>query len=64
MRLNAIGEPDPGELPADVVSGAVYQIDEDTVLCEVDWIDQPSPGEIVALLEAAADAISRVTPLG
>lgn len=54
------GLPEPGEEPADVASGAVYSIDEETVLCELAWIDEPDPGEIVRLLEAAADEIERV----
>lgn len=58
------GHPLPEDGPADVISGTVYVIDGsdpegDVVLCEVDWIDTPSPGEVVQLLEAAADAYER-----
>ena len=49
------------ELPADVVSGTVYQADADTLLCEIDWIDAVPAGEIAHLLEAAADAIDTQT---
>lgn len=56
------GQPIEEEGPADTLSGQVYVIDGsdpegDFVLCEVDWIDKPKPGEIVQLYEAAADAI-------
>ncbi len=50
------GEPEAGESPCDVVSGTVYT-SLGFILCEIDWIDQPQPGEVVALLEAACDAI-------
>jgi len=53
--------PCPNEEPADTVSGTVYVIDGDdfgeTVLCEVDWIDEVPVGQMAQLLEAAADAI-------
>lgn len=48
--------PEPGEEPADVLSGGVYS-SGDYLLCEIDWIDRPSPGEVTQLLEAAADAV-------
>lgn len=50
------GDPLASEQPADVVSGTVYA-SENYCLCEIDWIDQPRPGEITQLMEAAADAI-------
>lgn len=52
------GLPELGEEPADVVSGVVYS-DGDDVLCEIDWIDEPDPGQVTQLLEAAADALER-----
>ena len=53
---------DPEELPADVTSGVVYATDIDTVLCEVAWFDPtPAPAEITRLMEAAADAIDRIS---
>lgn len=51
------GTPEPGEQPADVTSGTVYVADPFTVLCEIEWFDEVSPGEVTHLLEAAADAI-------
>jgi hypothetical protein len=42
------------EMPADTLSGVVYQVDPGTVLCEVDWIDEVEPGKMTTLLEAAA----------
>lgn len=55
------GLPIPEEGPADVISGTVYVVDGadpegDVLLCEIDWIDTPSPGEVAQVLEAAADA--------
>jgi len=50
------GMPEPSEGPADVVSGVVYSTG-DSLLCEVDWIDQPEPGQITHLMDAAADAV-------
>lgn len=52
------GEPLIEEEPADTISGVVYASD-DAVLCEIEWIDRPSSGEITQLLEAAADALER-----
>lgn len=52
------GLPEPDEEPVDVLSETVFSFD-DTVLCEFAWLDQPNPGEITQLLEAAADAIDR-----
>lgn len=54
------GNPEPSEAPADVISGVVYAIDEGTVLCEIEWIENVAPGEHVKWLEAAADAIETV----
>lgn len=56
VALNDAGEPDEEERPFDVVSGAVY-VSDGFCLCEIDWIDRPSPGEITGLLEAACDAV-------
>ena len=57
VALDDDGNPDHHETPVDVITGSAYQIDVDTMLCEVDWLDQPRPGEIAALFEAAAAAI-------
>lgn len=51
------GVPEAGEEPADLLSGTTYSADEMTVLCEIAWIDEVPPGQVVGLLEAAADAI-------
>lgn len=51
------GAPDPDDEPADVATGIVYQADPESVLCEIDWVDEPKAGEITALMEAAAEAI-------
>ena len=53
------GMPEPGEDPADVLTGTVYS-SEDYVLAEISWIDEVAPGEIVNWLEAAADAIDEM----
>lgn len=61
-RIVAVDEhdaPEDSDLPADIVSGTVYRADPETLLCEIDWIDQPDPGAVTQLLEAAADAIER-----
>lgn len=50
------GLPLPEEDPADVLTGTVYSSD-DFVLCEIEWIDEIAPGEVVKWMEAAADAI-------
>lgn len=65
VECDDAGLPMPVDEPADVTSGTVYVSDGSgvgfgygqQVLCEVDWIDQPSPGEITGLMEAASDAI-------
>ncbi len=49
------------EQPADILSGVVYVADGgdpegDALLCEIAWIDEPSPGEVTQMMEAAADA--------
>lgn len=61
VYCDADGAPLPEEEPADVLSGAVYVVDGgdpegDVVLCEIAWFDRPKEGEVVQLLEAAADA--------
>ncbi len=61
-RIVAVNEndaPEDSDLPADIVSGTVFQADPETLLCEIDWIDAPDPGGVTQLLEAAADAIER-----
>lgn len=52
------GQPLPEEEPADILSGVVYS-SGDHVLCEIDWIDQVTPGEVTQLLDAACDALER-----
>ena len=52
------GKPEAAELPADLLSVVVYT-SEDSALCEIEWIDEIMPGEIVKWLEAAADEIER-----
>ena len=60
VAVDEAGDPEPGEEPADVLSGGVYS-SGDYLLCEIDWIDRPSPGEVTQLLEAAADAVDAAT---
>ena len=50
------GAPEDGEVPADIVAGVVYQANPETLLCEIEWIDEVDPGSVTHLLEAAADA--------
>ena len=57
VECDTAGLPAADELPADVISGVVYAIDIETVLCEIAWIDEVAPGEIAAWLEAAGDAV-------
>lgn len=58
VEVDKAGHPTSCERPADVISGTVYNVDVSTVLCEIDWIDNPPPaGQIPQLLDAAADAI-------
>lgn len=52
------GLPMPEEEPADVLSGIVYSVDAETLLCEIEWIDEVRSGEHAKWLEAAADAIA------
>lgn len=59
VALDDDGEPEADEMPADLVSGTVYQAGPETVLCEIDWIDDVPPGERVKWLDAAADEIER-----
>jgi hypothetical protein len=54
--------PHEHEQPVDIDTGTVYTADgfdpEYTLLLsEIEWIDQPNPGEVTHLLEAASDAI-------
>ena len=55
MVDEATGLPAPAEEPADVAGGIVYVVDEGTVLCEIEWIDEVDPGQVTPLIEAAAD---------
>jgi hypothetical protein len=64
VRCDEAGLPAAEELPADVLSGTVYAADEETLLCEIDWWDTPPAGQVTQLLEAAADALERLTPEG
>lgn len=57
VAIDDDGEPEGGEEPADVNSGTVYQANEETLLCEIEWIDAVAPGEHVLWLEAASDAL-------
>lgn len=45
---------DPTESPVDLTSGVVHWIDENTVICEIGWIDKPDPDQITQLMEAAS----------
>lgn len=57
VEIDDDGLPLPEHEPADVISGITYQVFEGTVLCEVEWWDQPKAGQIALLLQAAADAL-------
>lgn len=59
VALDEDGAPEADEMPADIISGTVYQVDPETVLCEIDWIDDVPPGQRAQWLDAAADAIDR-----
>jgi hypothetical protein len=49
------------EEPVDMASfGTRYQIDVDLALAEIEWFDQPRPGQVTGLLEAAGDAVESV----
>jgi hypothetical protein len=53
--------PAASEEPVDMASfGTRYQIDADLALAEIEWFDQPRPGEVTGLLEAAGDAVESV----
>lgn len=58
VNCDDYGDPLDTERPADILSGVVYSSD-DTLLCEIAWIDEPDPGEILKWLEAATDEIDR-----
>jgi len=60
-RAIAVGDdglPEPGEQPADILTGIVYSGDG-YMIAEIVWIDPPpaGPGAMYRLLEQAADAI-------
>lgn len=57
VACDEAGIPDASEHPADAASGTVFQANEETLLCEIEWIDEVTPGEHVMWLEAASDAI-------
>lgn len=57
VEVDDDGIPTPDHEPADVVGGITYQAFEGTVLCEIEWWDQPKAGQVTMLLEAAADAL-------
>ena len=59
VAVDEDGLPEDTDLPADIVGGTVYQADPETLLCEIEWIDEVSPGAVTHLLEAAADAIEQ-----
>jgi len=61
VMVDDSGAPEPSEKPADVLSGVIYSSD-DFVLCEVVWLDEVPPGEVVKWLEAAADAVEASVP--
>jgi hypothetical protein len=62
VRLDDDGRaPAASEGPVDMASfGTRYQIDADLALVEIEWFDQPRPGEVTGLLEAAGDAVESV----
>ena len=52
------GEPFAGEGPVDMVSGEIYtSLGSGFALLEIDWIDAIAPGDVSALLDAAADVV-------
>jgi len=55
--INDDGYPDEKEIPVDTTAGVVYQISENEIFCEIEWIDPVRPGEHVKWLEAAAEKI-------
>lgn len=50
----------PQEAPADCVSGVTFRAADDTMLCEIVWIDPPphDEEELRRLLQGAADALA------
>jgi hypothetical protein len=65
VECNDEGLPMAEEEPAEVLSGTVYladasDADSQTILCEIEWIDEVSPGQVTRLLEAAADTIDEM----
>ena len=51
-------EPEPDEEPADTLTGVVYRNGDETLLCEIQWIDRPpTTTQLTTLLEAACDFI-------
>lgn len=59
VNVDEDGLPTPNEGHADLLSGTVYAADQDTIFCEVVWIDEVKAGAVTMLMEAAADAIER-----
>jgi hypothetical protein len=59
VAIDLDGQPEPHEQPADLTSGAVLRIDEQNVLCEIDWIDAASSGLSRSMLRMGAQQIER-----
>lgn len=59
VAIDDDGNPEDEDLPADIVSGTIFQANPETLLCEFEWIDEVSSGAVTHLLEAAADAIEQ-----
>lgn len=57
VEIDGEGLPLPEHEPADITTGITYQAFEGTLLCEIEWWDQPKAGQITMLMEAAADAL-------
>lgn len=57
VEVDEDGEPLPEHRPADATTGITYQADAATLLCEIEWWDEPKAGQITMLMEAAADAL-------
>jgi len=51
------------EQPADVQSGVVYGVDDETVLCEISFIDPLDNSAMRQWLEAAGDEIEKVSAI-
>lgn len=64
VELDEYGDPEPGEAPADILSGMVYSAGPLTLLCEIEWWDEVRPGEHAKWLDAAADALDRTAHAG